>query len=144
MSLDMFLRKNTFVGGSKNKLRITGIKSQVQIPRVKYITEEIAYWRKANAIHQWFVNNVQEGEDDNNPYYVSTEQLKKLLELCKQVLKEPDKAPELLPTQEGFLFGSTEYDNRYFQSLDYTVDVLEAELKEHEDQSQEYEYQSDW
>jgi len=64
--------------------------------------------------------------------------------LCKQVLKEPGKAPELLPTQDGFLFGSTEYNNRYFQSLDYTIDVLEAELKEHENQSQEYEYQSSW
>lgn len=124
----MYLNKKTYVGSSRNKLKV----------------EDIAYWRKANAIHQWFVNNVQNAEDDCKPYRASTKQLKKLLELCKQVLKEPDKAPELLPTQDGFLFGSTEYDARYFQSLDYTVDVLEAELKEHDDQSQEYEYQSSW
>jgi hypothetical protein len=38
----------------------TGIKSE----RVKQIVEEVACWRKANAIHQWFVGNVQRGKDD--------------------------------------------------------------------------------
>lgn len=144
MSLDMYLNKKTYVGSSRDKLKITGVKSRIDIARVVYIVEDIAYWRKANAIHQWFVNNVQNAEDDCKPYEVSTEQLKELLELCKQVLKEPDKAPELLPTQAGFLFGSTEYDSGYFQSLGYTVDVLGAELKESDDQPQEYEYQSSW
>jgi len=144
MSLDMYLSKNTYVGSSNNRLKITGIKSQIQIPRVKHITEEIAVWRKANAIHQWFVNNVQDGNDDNNPYFVSTEKLKELLELCKQVLKDPNRAPEMLPTQGGFLFGSTEYDNRYFQSLDYTVETLKNEFNKDEDNRQEYVYQSDW
>ena len=140
----MYLNKKTYVGSNRNELKITGVKSRIDIARVEYIVEDIAYWRKANAIHQWFVNNVQKSEDDCKPYNVSTEQLKKLMELCTQVLKEPDKAPELLPTQGGFLFGSTEYDARYFQSLDYTVDALGAELKDNEDQPQEYEYQSSW
>lgn len=144
MSLDMYLNKNTYVGNSENQLQIVGIKSHVQITRVKYIVEEIAVWRKANAIHEWFVNNVQNGEDDNRLYDVSAEQLKQLLKLCDQVLEDPDEAPRLLPTQEGFLFGSTEYDERYFQSLDYTASVLEAELKNDNDQRQEYVYQSDW
>jgi len=145
MSLDMYLDKNTYVGNSSNgKIKITGIKSRIQISRVKHITEKIAVWRKANAIHQWFVNNVQNGEDDNGQYDVSTEQLKQLLTLCKQVLENPDKASGLLPTQSGFLFGSTDYDNGYFQSLDYTAKVLEAELKNKSDQWQEYIYQSDW
>lgn len=140
----MFLTKNTYVGGADNKLKISGIKSQVQIPRVKHITEEIAYWRKANAIHNWFVVNVQVGEDDNREYHVSTEQLQELLRLCKQVVRDPDKAPELLPTKGGFLFGSTEYDNQYFQSIDYTAKILEAVLQEDNDQLQEFVYQSDW
>lgn len=144
MSLDMYLNKKTYVGSSRNKLKITGVKSRIDIARVEYIVEDIAYWRKANAIHRWFVNNVQEAKDDCKPYNVSIDQLKKLLELCKQVQKEPDKAPELLPTQDGFLFGSTEYDARYFQSIGYTVDVIWAELKDYDDQSQEYDYQSSW
>ena len=145
MSLDMYLTKKTYiVGSARDKLKIIGLKSQVRIARVECIIEDIATWRKANAIHQWFVKNVQESEDDCKPYSVSIDQLKELLELGKQVQKEPNKAPELLPTQGGFLFGSIEYDSRYFQSLDYTIEVLEAALKEDEDQLQEYEYQSSW
>lgn len=144
MSLDMYLTKNTYIGGADNKLKISGIKSHVDLSRAKHITEDIAYWRKANAIHKWFVDNVQDGQDDNRSYDVSIEQLKELLELCKKVIEEPDRAPELLPTQDGFLFGSTEYDQRYFQSLDYTAIVLETVLKEPKDQLQGYIYQSDW
>lgn len=55
--------------------------------RVKEITEEIGYWRKANAIHNWFVQNVQEGEDDCKDYYVSQEDLKKLADIVDKVLR---------------------------------------------------------
>lgn len=51
------------------------------------ISFEAGYWRKANQIHTWFVENVQEGKDDCGDYYVSREDLKKLLKLCKDVLK---------------------------------------------------------
>jgi hypothetical protein len=107
----MYLTKKTYiVGSARDKLKITGLKSQIQINRVECIIENIATWRKANVIHQWFVKNIQDGEDDCKQYSVSTEQLKELLKLSKQVQKEPDRAPELLPTQGGFLFGSTEYN----------------------------------
>jgi len=144
MSLEMYLNKRTYVGCGRNELKITAIKGRVDVARIKYVVEVVAYWRKANAIHQWFVDNVQNAEDDCKLYAVSSGQLKTLLELCEQVLKAPDKAPILLPTQEGFLFGSTEYDNRYFQNVDYTVEVLKSELSEDADESQEYEYQSSW
>lgn len=144
MSLDMFLDKKTYVSGSDNKLKISGINSPLLIPRVKYISEQVAYWRKANAIHQWFVTNVQGGKDDNQQYDVSTEQLKELLALCKKVQKEPSMAPKLLPTQSGFLFGSTDYDSRYFQAIEYTIDAIETELNVPAGQWQEYIYQSDW
>ena len=29
-----------------------------------YEDNQIASWRKANAIHKWFVDNVQDGVDD--------------------------------------------------------------------------------
>lgn len=53
--------------------------------RVSSITEQVMYWRKANHIHNWFVTNVQNGKDDCGDYYVSEEQLKKLLNVCKFV-----------------------------------------------------------
>lgn len=48
---------------------------------------QIGYWRKANAIHRWFVENVQDGNDDCGEYEVSADQLRELLELCRKVLE---------------------------------------------------------
>ena len=42
---------------------------------------KVAYWRKANAIHGWFVDNIQDGVDDQNEYYVSKEKLEELKKL---------------------------------------------------------------
>lgn len=49
------------------------------------IFEEVGYWRKANAIHNWFVENVQNGIDDCEYYEVSKEQAQELLDTCKKV-----------------------------------------------------------
>ena len=51
------------------------------------IMEEIGYWRKANQIHNWFVEHVQDGEDDccyHNE--VTKEVLEELLDTCEEVL----------------------------------------------------------
>ena len=49
------------------------------------IYESIGYWRKANAIHRWFVDNVQNGDDDCGYYEVSKKQLESLLHICKLI-----------------------------------------------------------
>ena len=77
---------------------------------VKQVEAEVGYWRKANAVHDWFVKNVQDGEDDCKSYYVSREKLEELRSLCQRVLDDREQARELLPTTQGFFFGSTEYD----------------------------------
>ena len=48
---------------------------------------EVAYWRKANQIHNWFVENVQNGIDDCGYYEVSRQELQELLGDCRDVLK---------------------------------------------------------
>ena len=98
--------------------------------RIKYIEEEVAYWRKANQIHNWFVVNVQEGRDECQDSEVSTEQIGELLGLVTKVLADRSLAPELLPTQAGFFFGSTEYDESYFEDLQYTQETLTSILAE--------------
>ena len=40
----------------------------------------MGYWRKANAVHNWFVDNVQDGNDGCKHYWVSKEDLQKLLD----------------------------------------------------------------
>ena len=86
---------------------------------------QVAYWRKANAIHGWFVDNCGGGVDDCSPMEVSAGQLSMLLAAVKSVLANHSLAPELLPTRKGFFFGSEEYDEWYFDQLGYTEMVLE-------------------
>lgn len=97
----------------------------------KMIMQQVADWRKENAIHQWFVENIQDGEDDCRFHREVTEDdLETLLDICKTVLKDTDKAEELLPTQGGFFFGSTDYDEWYFDGIKYTIETIEQILKE--------------
>lgn len=116
--------------GGEIALTKEGEKIPVNLNKVQYVAEQVAYWRKANAIHRWFVENVQNGEDDCKEYYVSEEQLKELVKTCKEVLRNHSKASKLLPSQEGFFFGSTEYNEGYFQDLKDTVKQIEEGLKQ--------------
>jgi hypothetical protein len=85
---------------------------------------EVGYWRKANQIHRWFVQNVQNGVDDCGDYKVTKEQLIQLRDECNQVLNDSSLAESLLPTQSGFFFGETVYEDGYYVSLDYTVGII--------------------
>lgn len=118
-----------------------------------------AYWRKANAIHDWFVRNVQNGVDDCGSYEVDVESLMQLLDTVNEVLdstklvdgvvtngykmgegglvpirqsgkvlEDDSVARTLLPTKEGFFFGGTEYDQWYWEDLNYTSKALKNVL----------------
>jgi hypothetical protein len=104
---------------------------------------EVAYWRKANAIHGWFVDTVQGGKDDCDRYPVTRDQLNDLIRNCKSVLDDPSSARFVLQTTSGFFFGSTEYDSRYFDDLRNTVSMLEKALADANYGSQFF-YQSSW
>lgn len=150
MGLDMYLRASKYTSPNFSPELYSAVLDNVNVevvPRkdVPSIEVEVgvAYWRKANAIHQWFVDNCQDGVDDCRPAYVSREKLQQLLDLAKQVKADPELASELLPTASGFFFGSTEYDEWYMQDIDLTIEQLEQVLKTtNEDWS--FEYQSSW
>ena len=120
------------------------------------VSFEAGYWRKANQIHKWFVENVQEGKDDCGEYYVSREQLLALLEIVNELIKKlglkkgkmingysfkdgkktpiledgniisnPEIAKEMLPSEGGFFFGGTDYDEYCFNDLVSTKEMLE-------------------
>lgn len=91
------------------------------------VAAEAIYWRKANQIHKWFVDNVQNGVDDCGSYEVSLEQLRKLYDLCVEALEKKDES--LLPTSSGFFFGSTEFDDYYWKQLEYTADSIDELFK---------------
>lgn len=51
------------------------------------IMDQVGYWRKANQIHNWFVENIQDGVDDCNYHReVREEDLRELLDICQRVL----------------------------------------------------------
>jgi hypothetical protein len=61
-----------------------------KVPRGKSpsyeISEEVGYWRKANMIHNWFVEHVQDGIDDCRYHNeVTKETLEELLDTCIKV-----------------------------------------------------------
>ena len=89
---------------------------------------EAMYWRKANAIHKWFVDNVQGGKDECQEHLVTMEQLTKLREACAAVLADKSKASTLLPPTSGFFFGSTEINDRYMQDVLNTAEKLDMLL----------------
>jgi hypothetical protein len=97
---------------------------------VKGITAEVGYWRKANAIHNWFVKNVQDGKDECEEHEVSREQLIALRDTCQKVLADNTLADTLLPSGAGFFFGSTDYDEWYLQGVEHTVQVCNNVLEQ--------------
>lgn len=92
----------------------------------------IGTWRKANAIHGWFVDSVQHGVDDCRDYYVCDEALSQLESACKYVLgargtaSAEDVAKDRLPPREGFFFGGQELDDYYYRDLQYTLELIES------------------
>jgi hypothetical protein len=110
--------------------------------RIKTITVEAGYWRKANQIHNWFVANVQEGKDECQESHVSREQLKELREVCQKVLDNNELAEQLLPTKEGFFFGGKDYDQWYFDDLKETIEVIDNALAMPE--QWDFNYRSSW
>ena len=150
MGLDMYLDKRTYVKRWEHieetkqyKVEVTrgGEPTNIDPNKVKYIIEEAGYWRKANAIHKWFVDNCQDGVDDCRDAYVGFKELQTLLDLCRIVIIDKSKAEQLLPSTSGFFFGNTEYDEWYYNDIQNTIDILEKAL---EDKDGEYYYSSSW
>lgn len=158
MGLDMYLCKKTYIGAKYEHRKVTGEinissgehKANIDFKKVTEISEIVGYWRKANHIHKWFVDNVQEGVDNCEEYYVDKDQLQKLLDLCRKVKENPELTSELLPTTNGFFFGSTEYDKWYMEDIEYTITSLEEVLKPVESIEKDspfyvyFYYQSSW
>lgn len=106
------------------------------------VSVNCAYWRKVNSIHNWFVNNVQNGEDDCGEYYVSQDKLIDLLQTCKNALAKRD--PQELMPQAGFFFGSYDIDEYYWGGIKYTVEQIERLTKLKDFDNLSFYYQSSW
>jgi hypothetical protein len=181
MGLDMYLTKNTYVknwehtpDNLKHKITIKKggkVVKDINPNKISHIIEEVAYWRKFNALHNWFVQNCNDGVDDCKLVHIDIEKISLLVDNLKEVKASLDSSPkviakvqngwvngddiyadvevfektdvadDLFPTASGFFFGGVEYDNYYYNSLVETLEIFEGILAE---KGGDYYYQASW
>lgn len=61
-----------------------------------------------------------------------------------EVIVNADEVATLLPTQGGFFFGATEYDNWYMRGIEYTIDILTRVLETTDFEKEMVYYVSSW
>ena len=151
MGLDMYLYETRYITEATTELEpeaSEAIKKALGAERlaggfVASAQLQVAYWRKANQVHRWFVDNVQDSTDFGQTVDVSDDQLRELRNTAQEVLDDHKLAEDLLPTQDGFFFGSTGYDEVYFTDLEDTVKQLDAAL-EQKHKYGEFSYHASW
>lgn len=110
--------------------------------------EEVGYWRKANAIHRFFVENCfcskyYDYEDYNGEEVeVGKDTIQELRDLCIKVKTKLENTYSLnnklhiidteLPMQDGFFFGYNRSEDgveTYMYHLDETIKIMEKVLE---------------
>jgi hypothetical protein len=97
--------------------------------------EEI-HWRKFNALHNWMVQNIQDGVDEcqiSRP--ITKDELETLIKACEE--------DTLVPTS-GFFFGSATKDEFYYEYLKETIEKLKALVDDVDFDDEDIVYTSSW
>jgi hypothetical protein len=134
MGLDMYLTATRFFWGTEEQPLVDGHK-------IETVETEAGYWRKANQIHRWFVENVQHGVDECQSVDVGRAQLEDLLHLCNRALETEN--PLLLPPQGGFFFGTTDVTSDYWDDIRETIEIINkcfTDFSQHWD----FQYRASW
>ena len=150
MSLECWLTAENWMktappGLPSDITRQLGILESIPVSKV---TIELGHWIKANQIHKWFVDNVQEGVDNCVETDVSRYQLTLLKNTCLDVIEFNHKAPEILPCQLGMFFDGTghfgviNYSEPYYEVLNSVVNSINSALSLPEEW--EFKYRSSW
>ena len=142
---------------------------------------ELAYWRKFNALHKWFVDNVQDGNDDCGDYRLTKAKLEEILEILDdladniilkngtvingyiikrskifkkyrqipnkekgKVIKNWKYCRDKLPTYNGTMFGSLDYNEYYYNNVVSARDRIREILQRCDVDNEEIYYSSSW
>lgn len=161
MGLDMYLYRREYISGhSFNEapeletfntlVEAIGIQPSPQAPHI-HVEVCVAYWRKANAIHGWFVNELANGVDECQSIYVPREKLVELRDKADAMLRVPANFRENVATKSGlqptggFFFGSYDYDDWYIEDMKNTVTQLDKILESTpEDSWSDFIYRASW
>lgn len=89
--------------------------------------DSIAYFRKSNFLYSYFESDMN---DEGTMAVVDKWAVEDIIQRCKEVLADHSQAEELLPTTDGFFFGSTDYDELYFDKVEDVLKKFEKLLSE--------------
>lgn len=92
--------------------------------------EQLAYFRKVNFLFEFFSGSLN--EEETTAVFAKYE-IEALIDSCEFVLNNRDKADEILPTCDGFFFGSLDYDDYYFESVENVLKSFKTILKDYSD-----------
>lgn len=106
--------------------------------------EEVAYWRKFNALHGWFVRHLADGVDNCEDVIIPKDKLEYLLGVLEDVNKHPRSAKRLLPTESGFYFGDTEYDEYYYEDVKNSIPMIRSILADTDFETEDLYYSASW
>lgn len=138
MGLDMYLTKKVYAGLNYEHNRKKGKKTEVIINGEKYDENKLeslvfseAYWRKANQFHKYFVDNVQNGDDDCEEHVIEDKEvIENLLRICKDIR-------EKCPLVDGMVKNGSHYEKgqwvdnmeigKVMTNPEYAHDVLPRE-----------------
>jgi hypothetical protein len=106
------------------------------------IFHEVGYWRKFNALHNYFVENIQGGVDECQTSEVIKKDLEKLVDVLREVSETKDSS--LLEPVGGFFFGSIDVDDYYFESVDHAIDTISNVIENTDWNNERVFYRASW
>jgi hypothetical protein len=157
MGLDMNLYKETYVKNwsftpkeDEHHVNVTrgGYATKIRPERVAYVKEEIAYWRKFNALHGYIIENFANQVDNCQDVHLTKDDLITILNTLIEIRDANYAcADEVMPPVAGFFFGSNEVDEFYIQDVERTIDILQNEIDDLDEESDvwvRYIYLASW
>ena len=104
MGLDMFLnrseRGHRKADGSVSKDFSDYDSDEFGVSNSITTTTNVGYWRKANQIHRWFVENLGGGTDDCTEIPVSLDDIKGLRDICLGLIGKLDGMKLTVPDKQ--------------------------------------------
>ena len=108
----------------------------------QYPDKELAYFRKVNFLNRAVESLIGREVENCERVTLTREQMEEICKRITKVLKNPERAESLLPTQERFFFGSMRYDEMYFNDLKHVRREFAQILDGNADAT--FDYAPDW
>lgn len=136
MGLDMYLYKETYIGGQYALNKDTDIEIHkenepvihIKVGDISSLKKRVIYWRKNYAINEWLIDKICGGGDDNCVYFnVEHETLEELKDILGEIIKQDTKEKKLKVAQEKLNTADL------VQWFDFYIDDFERTYRELEE-----------